>query len=54
MLVEPNPFFSWFFVVNRPVFVGVFVYDVSPRIIIKGKRWHKHKHKGKWKGKGHW
>jgi hypothetical protein len=56
VLVEPNPFFSWFFVVNRPVFVGVFVYDVSPRIIIKGKRWHKHKHKhkGKWKGKGHW
>jgi hypothetical protein len=45
------------------VFVGVFVYDISPPpvIIIKkeGKHWHhkhgkKHKHKGKWKGKGHW
>ena len=54
VLVEPNPFFSWFLVVNRPVFVGVFVYDVSPTIIIEKKHWHKHKHKGKWKGKGHW
>jgi len=53
VLVEPNPFFSWFFVVDRPVFVGVFIYEAAPRIIIKGKHWH-HKHGKKWKGKGHW
>lgn len=64
VVVEPNPFFAWYFTVSRPVFVGVFVYEVAPPpvIIIKeGKHWHhkhgkhhKHKHKGKWKGKGHW
>lgn len=65
VVVEPHPFFSWYFTPSRPVFVGVFVYDVSPPpvvIIKEGKHWHKkhdhkhhkHKHKGKWKGKGHW
>jgi len=58
VVVEPNPFFTWFFTPARPVFIGVFVYDVSPPpvIIIKeGKHWH-HKHGKKWKGKGkgHW
>jgi len=49
VLVEPNPFFSWFLIVNRPVFVGVFVYEAAPTII---KKRHWHRHKGKWKGKG--
>ena len=57
VVVEPNPFFTWFFTPARPVFIGVFVYDASPSvIIIKDKHWrrHKHKGKGKWKGKGRW
>jgi hypothetical protein len=50
VVVEPNPFFSWFFVVNRPVFVGVVVFD-APAIVIERRHWHRHKGKGKWKGK---
>lgn len=54
IVVDKNPFFGWFFTVSRPVYVGVFVYDISPPPVIvihKGKHWHKHK---RHKGKGKW
>lgn len=56
VVVGSHPFYAWYFTVARPVYVGVFVYEVAPPpviIIHEGKHWHhKHKHKGKWKGKG--
>jgi hypothetical protein len=58
VVVGAHPFYAWYFTVARPVYVGVFVYEVAPPpviIIHEGKHWHhKHKHKGKWKGKGKW
>ncbi len=64
VVVDSSPFYGWAFMVSRPVYYGVFVYDVSPPsvIIIEGGCWppghckhHKYKggkHKG---GKGkHW
>lgn len=57
VVVDANPFYGWVFLVDRPAFVGVYVYELSPPpvIIIDHKHWHgKHKHKGKWKGKGKW
>ena len=50
VLVEPNPFYSWFFVVDRPVFVSVVVVD-APAVVIERRHWHRHRGKGKWKGK---
>lgn len=58
VVVDKNPFFAWYFVASRPVYVGVFVYDIPPPPVIvihEGKHWHKHKkHKHKHKGKGKW
>ena len=65
VVVDSSPFYGWAFQVSRPVYYGVFVYDVSPPsvIIIEGGCWppghckgHKYKGKGKHKGgKGkHW
>ncbi len=63
VVVDSSPFYGWLFTVNRPVYYGVFVYEVAPPpviIIEHGGCWppghckdhgHKHKHKGKGK---HW
>lgn len=63
VVVDKSPFYGWAFTVSRPVYYGVFVYDVSPPsvIVIEGGCWppghckgwkgHKYKHKGKGKGK---
>jgi hypothetical protein len=55
VVVDKNPFFGWYFVATRPVYVGVFVYDIPPPPVIrwkgkgKGKHWHKkHHHKKGW------
>ncbi len=64
VVVDSSPFYGWAFTVSRPVYYGVFVYDVSPPsvIVIEGGCWPpghckgwkgKHKYKGKGKGK-HW
>ena len=63
VVVDSSPFYGWLFTVSRPVYVGVFVYEVAPPpvIVIEGGCWppghckgHKHK-KHKYKGKGkHW
>ncbi len=64
VVVDSSPFYGWAFTVSRPVYHGVFVYDVSPPavVVIEGGCWPpghckgwkgKHKYKGKGKGK-HW
>jgi len=63
VVVDSSPFYGWLFTVSRPVYVGVFVYEVAPPpvIVIEGGCWPpghckgwKHKHKGKGKGKHGW
>lgn len=64
VVVDSSPFYGWAFTVSRPVYYGVFVYEVAPPpvIVIEGGCWPpghckgwkgKHKYKGKGKGK-HW
>jgi hypothetical protein len=63
VVVDSSPFYGWMFTVSRPVYVGVFVYEVAPPpvIVIEGGCWPpghckgwqgKHKYKGK--GKHGW
>lgn len=63
VVVDSSPFYGWAFTVSRPVYYGVFVYEVTPPsvVVIEGgcwppghcKGWKGHKYKGKGKGK-HW
>ena len=64
VVVDSSPFYGWLFTWSRPVYYGVFVYEVAPPpvIIIEGGcwppghckgHWKGHKHKGKGKGKWH-
>lgn len=56
VVVDSSPFYGWLFTVSRPVYVGVYVYEVAPPpvIIFETKHWKgKGKHWGKGKGK-HW
>ena len=53
VVVDSHPFYGWLFLPSRPVFVGVYVYTVSPPpVIIIEHGWHG-KYKGKGKGKWH-
>jgi hypothetical protein len=62
VVVDASPFYGWAFTVSRPVYYGVFVYEVAPPavIVIEGGCWppgHCKGWKGKYKGKGkgkHW
>lgn len=55
VVVDSSPFYGWLFTVSRPVYVGVYVYEVAPPPVIvieggwgwKGKGKHRHKGKGK-------
>ncbi len=53
VVVDSSPFYGWAFTVSRPVYYGVFVYDVAPPgvIVIEGGCWPPGHCKG-WKGKG--
>ncbi len=52
IVVADMPFVSWVYVVNRPVYVGVVVIEVTHRV--KYKKWKKHKkHKKHKKGRGY-
>ena len=58
VVVDSSPFYGWLFTFSRPVYYGVFVYEVAPPPVIiveHGGCWppghckhHKHKGKGKW------
>ncbi len=63
VVVDSSPFYGWLFTVSRPVYVGVFIYEVAPPpvIVIEGGCWPpghckgwKGKHKYKGKGKHGW
>ena len=53
VVTDSSPFYGWAFTVSRPVYYGVFVYDVAPPgvIVIEGGCWPPGHCKG-WKGKG--
>ena len=60
VVADSSPFYGWAFTVSRPVYYGVFVYDVAPPgvIVIEGGCWPPGHCKGwkgkhKFKGKGH-
>jgi hypothetical protein len=60
VVVDSSPFYGWLFTVSRPVYYGVYIYEVAPPpvIVIEGGCWppghckHHHHGKHKWKGKG--
>jgi hypothetical protein len=62
VVVDSSPFYGWLFTVSRPVYYGVYIYEVAPPpvIVIEGGCWppghckHHHGHKHKHKGKGKW
>lgn len=46
-------FYGWLYAVKRPVYYGVFVYEVEPAPVFVIEVGHHGHHHGKWKGKGH-